>query len=69
MGKNAGSSSSFEATRTISYSVISNPVVSSVSLGADKPSPQVVAPAPGGTITFTALASGVTGNYVYQFWC
>jgi len=37
-----------------------------LTLAPDKPSPQVLSDA--GTITFTAHASGGTGNYEYKFW-
>src|SRR5439155_1402755 len=48
--------------KTVTIDVVS--AVSSVTVTADRPSPQV----PGTTVTFTAAASGGTAPYQYKWW-
>ncbi len=64
--KNLGSSALFEAVKTLLFNVVDDPPVTSVSLSADKSSPAQLATV--GNVTFTASASGGSGNYDYQFW-
>jgi len=60
--RNAGSTATFEAVNTNSFTVNSVAPASAVSL--TNPGPGTV----GTPMTFTALASGGSGNYQYAFW-
>jgi len=59
--RNAGSSAAWEANENMKYNIILP--IGSVSLSADRPSPQ----SRGTSIIFTAAASGGSGNYEYQY--
>jgi len=61
LARNAGSTASWEAYKNMSYT-LAGPV-SAVTLTANAASPQSV----GNKITFTAAASGGSGNYEYQY--
>ncbi len=63
--RNRGSAAVYEAVRNIVFAVVTDSPVTAVSLAADKTSPVTLGSA--GTITFTALATGTTNNYEYQF--
>ena len=62
--KNLGSPANWEAFTGLRLVVTNAPPVSSVALSADQASPIALA----STTTFTAVASGGTGSYNYQFW-
>ena len=62
--KNLGSPADWESFKGAWFVVTANAPVDSVRLSADTRSPASVS----STIHFTALASGGTGNYDYQFW-
>jgi hypothetical protein len=66
--RNVGSIAPFEKYATKTYVMMANAPVKSVTLSADKPSPQDLATI--GTVTFTAAATpGVPGAPLeYQFW-
>jgi hypothetical protein len=64
--RNAGSASAVEARGSVIFDITAVPPASTVTLAANKLSPQFLAGA--GTITLTANASGGSGTYEYKFW-
>jgi len=60
--RNAGSAAAYDTWTGMNFTVIPAPV-SSVSVSASVPSPQVI----GASIAFTAVAAGTSGSYEYQF--
>ena len=63
--RNAGSTASYEALRTMSFNVVSSTPVSSVTLTANKTSPALLGTV--GTVTVTANAAGGSSSYEYTF--
>lgn len=61
--RNQGSASTFEKSAFAGFDVVADPPTTGVTLQPDKPSPKGA----GTTITFTAQASGGSGNYAYRF--
>jgi len=62
--RNAGSTASYEAYKSISYTLITPPPpVTGVKLSMDMGSPKAV----GAKVTFSATAAGGSGNYEYYF--
>ncbi len=60
--RSAWNTGNFEAATTVNFPIV--PLVSAVTLTADRPAPQGV----GTTTTFTATASGGGGSYQYRWW-
>lgn len=65
--RNVGSNVPVQASKGMSFTVLDNTPVNSVSLGSDTASPQTVAAIGGKTVTFTALAAGGNGVPQYRF--
>ncbi|MBI5102218.1 MAG: hypothetical protein HZB33_10335 [Nitrospirae bacterium] len=63
---NSGSKSGVDAVGSLSFDITDQPMVSSVTLTADKTSP--LSKAKARKVTFTAKASGGGGRYAYQFY-
>jgi len=61
--RNSGSTASYEAYRSISYTLATVQPASSVTVTTSKSTPQPV----GSQITFSATATGGSGNYEYYF--
>jgi hypothetical protein len=62
-----GNDTLYDAQDRIWFVVTNDPPVTGLELFADMPSPFYIS-SPPGTVNFTALASGGSGNYEYQFW-
>lgn len=63
--RSEGSPLTFEAAKSLTFTVMANTPVTSVTLGAGKASPQVLTSV--GTVTFSATASGGSGTPLYKF--
>ncbi|MHC1696841.1 MAG: cytochrome c peroxidase [Geobacteraceae bacterium] len=64
--RSAGSTASYEAYKTVAYTLTSVSSATGATLEPDKASPQLVT-TPGGVI-FTAAGQGGSGSYEYEFW-
>ena len=65
MVRNVGSQAAYEVMRKLTFNIVASSPVSAATLTADKTTPVVYGTV--GAVTFTALASGGTGTYEYQF--